>query len=90
MKTKINKDGTYPPYNHLQPIVDLLIANGNESRHPETFYPTKDGWLCSLKKKIDFDLLRDNLEIPESIKLDEEDGSIFDTLAFIEIRGSKD
>jgi len=91
MKTKISKDGTYPPYNHLVPIVDLLIANGNESKYPgETFYPTRAGWLCCFKRKIDFDLLREKLELPESIKLDEEAGNIFDTLAFIEIRGGKD
>jgi hypothetical protein len=90
MKLKINKDGTYPPYNHLQPIVDLLIANGNESKYPEIFFPTKEGWQCRLKKKIDFALLRDNLEIPGTIQLDEEDGTIFDTLAFIEIIGGKD
>lgn len=75
-------------YEHLEPIVKTLIAAGNSPTHASVFYKDKDGWVCDLQKPIDFGLLRETFEFPDSILVSEEDDSIFCQNTWIEIKGN--
>jgi hypothetical protein len=84
-KIKINREGVTTSYENLQPIVDFLIASGNEVMFPERFIPSPGGLYCRMKNKIDIDLIRETFELPETIKLSENPSSIFDLLTWTEI-----
>jgi hypothetical protein len=75
------------PYSHLEPIVDALIASGNQSMRDEWFYLDRDGWRCDLKEPIDFDLLRAKFDFPKTIILSEPLDKIFCKNSWIEIKG---
>ncbi len=89
MKTKIAREGIHSFYDHLLPIVDALIEGGNEPFHPQKFIPSQGGTYCPMKKRIDFDLIRARFELPDNIKLDDDQNSIFDTLSYLEILGGE-
>jgi hypothetical protein len=56
-------------YAHLDPLVDLLIINGNSIVDGNSRWSkTKDGWLCVLSKPIDFSLIRREFKLPPKIK----------------------
>ena len=76
------------PYRHLQPIADLLIAQGN---HVEGggFRPTQGGWECTFRDPIDLDLVRRECELPDSISLSEQENSLFDRLSWSVIQGPR-
>lgn len=63
-------------YYHLTPVVDFLIKNGNKSQNDYIWGVNRTGYFCHLVDKIDFDLLQENFDFPESIKLDEKDQTI--------------
>jgi hypothetical protein len=79
-----------PPFGHLDPLVETLLAAGNKRAHPELFLPDNYHWTCFLKRPIDFELVRRTFDLPPSITLEEERGSIFDSQGFIEITGGRD
>lgn len=82
-------------YTHLEPIVELLLAAGNELSDPlpnfplqeKGFYMDRDGWKCDLKMPIDFKLVSSNFEIPPSIIISEKNNSILCQNTWVEIRG---
>jgi hypothetical protein len=84
------------PYEHLKPIVRLLLENGNEPSKPRgeqksdelRFYKNRDGWICILRYPIDFDLIRRECDLPDSIRLDEKQDTILCERSWIEIRGN--
>lgn len=84
------------PYTHLEPIVELLLASGNELSDPlpsfplqdKGFYMDRDGWKCDFKMPIDFKLVTSNFEIPPSIIISEKNNSIFCQKTWVEIRGN--
>ena len=84
------------PYEHLKPIVQALIADGNRpsKAHGSAlidelgFYHDKDGWICVLRDPINFALIEVNFELPPSIELNEAENTIFCRKSWIEIRGN--
>ncbi|HRH40530.1 MAG TPA: hypothetical protein PKY82_02715 [Pyrinomonadaceae bacterium] len=76
------------PYQHLEPVVETLLKAGNQPTYDTVFYVTQGGWEGALKKPIDFNLLREKFEFPESIVLNEAQDSIFCKNTWIEIRGN--
>jgi hypothetical protein len=56
------------PYEHLLPVVDVLVAGGNRVMRGG-FHKGVDGWRCELLDPLDFDLLRKRFRFPESICL---------------------
>ena len=97
MKIKIQRDSeTFElPYEHLKLIVEHLISRGNSpsvSRGgypPDAlgFYMTQGGWICDLSKKIDFEFIEREFDLPDSIKRDYNNDTIFCEASWIEIRG---
>ena len=75
------------PFEHLLPIVEALLAEGNKSQHPGLFVLEKDGWRCDLMHPIDFGFLEKHFSFPRSIRLSRKYGSILDELSWIEIKG---
>lgn len=84
------------PYEHLKPIVRLLLENGNEPSQPRGeqktdelgFYKNRDGWICILHYPIDSDLIHRECDLPDSIKLNEKQDTILCERSWIEIRGN--
>lgn len=58
-------------YSHLQPIVDFLLAGGNKPSSRFLWGNNRTGYFCHLKNDIDFEGVKDNFELPDSIKLNE-------------------
>lgn len=82
------------PYLHLIPLIEMLIEHGNKPvPSPKSnrwgLYVTRGGWLCDLQKPIDFELVQRTFELPGSLKLSPEAGTIFCENSWIEIRGPK-
>lgn len=83
------------PYTHLEPIVELLLAAGNELSDPlsnfplqgKGFYMDRDGWKCDLKMPIDIKLVTSRFDIPPSIIISEKNNSILCQNTWVEIRG---
>jgi hypothetical protein len=78
------KDGS-ADYSHLQPILDYLIENGNSSVNTYLWGSNRTGYFCHLKNDIDFDGIRKDFDLPNSIKLNESTQTIdcFNTYAVI-------
>ncbi len=97
MTIKIRRDSeaTELPYEHLKPIVRQLILRGNlpsvsRGGHPPDelgFYMTQGGWICDLSDKIDYEFIEQEFDLPNSIKLDYDNNTIFCEASWIEIRG---
>ena len=73
--TKKIKISSYPEdgkadYSHLDPVVNYLIDNGNESVNPYIWGNNRTGYFCHFKYDIDFDEILSLFEFPESIKVD--------------------
>jgi len=76
------------PYEHLQPIVEALIASGNEPLNSSVWVQSRDGWRSDFKRPLDFNLLNELFEFPKSIKLMNESDKIFCQNSWIDIRGN--
>ncbi len=63
------KDGE-PDYSHLNPIVNFLIQNGNQSINTYIWGNNRTGYFCHLEKDIDFDGISEKFILPPSIKVD--------------------
>ncbi len=84
-------------YEHLLPIVEVLIQHGNRlAMGPDWVANTygyrfrmnaKDGWVCVLENPIDVELIRSSFILPSSIIVAEDGRSIFDRDSWIEIQG---
>ena len=76
-KTAIKFDSTVRPvYSHLEPIVDLLLSNGNSLAKDYRWGENRTGFYCFLQAPLDFDLIEKSFAIPESIRLDRENDVI--------------
>lgn len=82
----IPPDGA-PPYVHLEPLVDVLLAAGNEIAGPSKFYLDRDGWRADLRQPIDFQLIEERFDLPPSILLAKVRDSILCQNTWVEIRG---
>ncbi len=74
------------PFANLLPLVDALLEGGN-ALVDDGFVPNPDGWRCRLTRPIDFDLVRDRFEIPDTIQLSPEHDTILDRLTWCSIEG---
>jgi hypothetical protein len=90
IRTALRPSSSRPPFGHLEPLVQTLLAAGNKRAHPEAYVPDNYHWTCFLKRPIDFELVRRTFDLPPSITLEEERGGIFDSQGFIEITGGRD
>lgn len=72
-KTKIevaNFSGQ-PKYKILDEILDLLLVYGNELATEYRWGSNPTGYFALLKQPVNFDLIRDNFELPGSVTLNE-------------------
>jgi hypothetical protein len=83
----VSKD-PHRPYAHLVPIVDALVRDGNVPVDGETFYLDRDGWRCDLAKPINFELVEQMFDLPESILLSRANDAILCQNSWIEIKGN--
>ncbi len=74
-------------FEHLHPIVEYLLNNGNETCSDFIWGQNRTGYFCHLKYKINFDLLLSNFRFPETIKIDEENQIIDCLNTYTIIRG---
>ena len=58
-----------PVYSHLEPIVDVLLQNGNYLAHKYRWGENRTGAFCHLSEDLDFDLIERSFEIPSIIRL---------------------
>lgn len=65
-----------PVYSHLEPIVDLLLANGNRLANDFKWGIDRTGYYCHLVERLNFDLVDKSFEIPPFIKLNRQNDSI--------------
>jgi hypothetical protein len=81
------------PFTHLVPLVEALVEHGNELAHPPSdggvFSPTQGGWVAYLRKRIDWDWVQANFELPELVRYDRKEDEIFDHKNWISILGSE-
>jgi hypothetical protein len=64
-------------YAHLEPIVDLLVANGNPLAHSFRWGSNRDGYYCHVAKPIDFAALAEHFNLPATIVLVVADNEIY-------------
>jgi hypothetical protein len=89
MKAKLAFDPTVRPvYSHLEPIVDLLLANGNKLALPYRWGENRTGFYCILAQPIDFPLVRASFDLPSHVRLEVETGSIQCDVTWASMRGA--
>lgn len=76
-----------PIYLHLEPIVDLLLTNGNELSLKFKWGENRTGFYCFLKHPLDFDLIERIFNIPSFVRLDKEGDAIECDRTWTTIRG---
>jgi len=74
-------------YSHLDPIVDFLLAHGNELACDYRWGSNKTNFFCDLKWQIDFDLIENNFILPDYIQLNRNRSSIQCDKTWAEING---
>jgi len=74
------------PYANLLPLVETLIAAGNELVD-DGFLMNPDGWRCRLRQPLDLQLVREKFNLPENIQLSEEFDSVLDRSSWCVIEG---
>lgn len=78
VKTKIEvaSFSGQPKHKILDTILELLLANGNELATNYRWGSNPTGYFAILKRPIDFELIRNNFDLPSSIMLNERFGEI--------------
>jgi hypothetical protein len=88
MTTTIDFDAaTRPVYSHLEPIVDLLLRNGNELALPFRWGENRSGFFCHLARPIDFALIESTFVLPASVRLSRGEGSVECDVTWASIKG---
>ena len=70
-KKSLSYDPKKPDYDILEPIVELLLCNGLELKNEFRWGNNRTGYFCHLVGNIDFDLIRESFEMPETIFFNE-------------------
>ena len=65
-----------PVYSHLEPIVDLLLTNGNSLSHEYRWGENRTGFYCHLQHRLDFDLIESTFEFPSFVRLNRQNDSV--------------
>jgi hypothetical protein len=76
-----------PVHAHLEPIVDLLLASGNQLAHGYRWGEDRTGFFCHLARPIDFDLIEATFTLPSGIRLDRAGDVLECDLSWATIRG---
>ena len=84
---KASPDNMDRPFEHMLPIVEALIEDGNVLRHENPFFLDKDGWRCDFEYPINFDLIETRFDLPKTIYISKDHGSILDKNSWVEIQG---
>jgi uncharacterized membrane protein len=88
MRTTISFDPSVRPvYAHLEPIVDLLLANGNQLARPYRWGENRTGFYCFLSKPIDFDLIESAFVLPQTVRLARSGGRVECDVTWASIKG---
>ncbi|NRB69959.1 MAG: hypothetical protein HRU48_21810 [Vibrio sp.] len=75
-----------PKYRILNPVLELLLENGNQILTDYTWGSNPTGYFCILKKPIDFDLIESRFLLPRSIHLNKRCGEVDYGLGTVIIR----
>lgn len=76
VKIEISSFSGQPKHNILDGVLDLLLSHGNDLATEYRWGSNPTGYFAILKRPIDFDLVRNNFELPASIMLNERFGEI--------------
>ena len=76
VKIEISSFSGQPKHNILDGVLDLLLSHGNGLATEYRWGSNPTGYFAVLKRPIDFDLVRNNFELPASIMLNERFGEI--------------
>ena len=77
-----------PKYNILEPILKLLLSNGNKIATEYRWESSPTGYFCILKNKIDFELIEKTFVVPSSIQLLRDCGEIDYGIGTVVIRSA--
>jgi len=80
-------DNARPVYLHLDPVVDLLIQNGNKLARDFRWGENRTGFYCFFQKPLDFGLIERSFHIPDFIKLYPQDDAIECDKSWVTIKG---
>lgn len=89
MEKRILKKEDYsglPRYALLDPVLDVLLANGNELSTAYRWGSNPTGYFAMLKRPIDFGLIESKFELPSAVVLNREYGEIDYGLGTVIIR----
>jgi hypothetical protein len=76
-----------PVYSHLEPIVDLLLKEGNELARGYRWGENRTGYYCFLVKPVDFDLIESTFLLPPNVRLDRDEDSVECDVTWASIKG---
>ena len=77
---------TKPLYAALLPVVELLVAHGNEPADGG-FLNSPGGWYCRMTQTLDIDLVQRELDLPPSVSCSREVDTIGDRATWASIIG---
>lgn len=75
-----------PRYALLDPVLDLLLSNGNELATTYRWGSNPTGYFAILKHPIDFDLIESKFELPSAVALNRKYGKVDYGLGTVIIR----
>lgn len=76
------------PYEHLEPLIDFLLENGNELARSYRWGENRTGYFCLLEKPIDFELIERAFLLPPYIRLMREKDAIECDKSWVSVKGS--
>lgn len=76
IKIEVSDFSGQPKYMILEKVLDLLLSNGNELATDYKWGSNPTGYFAVLKRPIDFELVRDKFQLPDSVYLNEQFGEI--------------
>lgn len=83
-------DSAVRPYERLVPLVEALVAHGNElvyDNGDRGFIPQPDGYSCFLAKRIDFALLAEQFQLPDDLVLQPDQDTLHDWATWVSVYG---
>lgn len=75
------------PYEHLDPLVDFLLEQGNALSRNFRWGENRTGYFCLLVKAIDFDLIAKEFILPPYVRFNKEENSIECDKTWVSIKG---
>lgn len=75
-KQLLQKTRGLAAYHMFDPVVDLLLANGNQLADVNRWSVDQTGYTCELKQPIDFELLENTFEFPDNVEFNHQHSAI--------------